>query len=198
MMGEDADSIMGRLAGSILRAYAYGHRRILALAEQLTEEGLRRQPAPEVLPVAFHLWHVARWADYTQAVIPGMTPELSRLLPPSEQIWEVERLEDRWGFTDALGAAATGMDMDDATAARLPYPAKEELIAYARRAFAAVEQAAAAIPPDQMEAHEQWQPITDGIWGDSTVGDALLDHVAHDALHLGHMQSVAGLLRGRE
>ena len=191
------DDSMGDLASSILRVYAEGHREILALAEQLSDDELRRQPAPSVLPIAFHLWHVARWADFTQAVIPGMTPDLSRLLPPSPQIWEAERLADRWGFVTELGAAATGMDMDDTTAARLPYPSKDQLLAYTRQAFAAVEQAAASIPPDQMQAHEQWQPLTDGIWGDSTVGDALLDHVAHDALHLGHMQSLAGLLHSQ-
>ena len=139
---------------------------------------------------------MARWADYTNAVIPGMTPELSRLLPATGQIWEAEQLAARWGFADDLGAKATGMQMGEEVGARLQYPPKDELLDYARKAFAAVEVSSAAIPPDQMGAIEQWQPITDGIWGEGTVGEALLDHVAHDHLHLGAMEALLGLQTG--
>ncbi|MFN8469838.1 MAG: DinB family protein [Caldilineaceae bacterium] len=188
---------MRPLIESLLYYYQVGHRHILQFAEKLTDEQLHWRPTPEALPIAFHLWHVARWADYTNAVIPGMTPELSRILPPAGQIWEAERLAERWGFADDLGAKATGMQMGEEAGARLKYPGKDELLDYARKAFAAVEASSAAIPPDQMEAVEQWQPITDGIWGEATVGEALLDHVGHDNRHLGAMEALLGLQTGK-
>lgn len=185
------------LTESVLYFYQGGHRRILQFAEKLTDEQLHWRPSPDAVPIAFHLWHVARWADYTNAVLPGMTPELGRLLPSAGQIWEDERLAERWGFADELGAKATGMQMGEEVGARLQYPSQADLLDYASKAFAAVEASSAVIPPDQMEAVEQWQPLTDGIWGEGTVGEALLDHVAHDHLHLGAMEALLGLQTGR-
>jgi hypothetical protein len=184
------------LAAAIASAYQQGHQRILSLAERMTDEQLHWQPTPHSLPIAFHLWHVARWADFTGAAIPGMTPELSRLLPPTPQIWEADQLGQRWGFDAALGYKGTGMEMDEEAAARLLYPSKEALLDYARRAFAAVEQMVAAIPQEQMSAPEQVQPMTADIWGEDTVGGAVLSHVAHDNRHLGAMECLLGQQTG--
>jgi hypothetical protein len=185
------------LAASIAAVYQFGHRRILALAERLTDEQLQWRLSPESLPIAFHLWHVARWADYMHAAIPGMTPELRSGLPASIQIWEAERLDEGWEFAAELGYRGTGMQMDEETAASLRYPAKELLVAYARRAFAAVSQVVAAVPPDQMEAAEQLQPLTEGIWVEGTVGSAILEHIVHDHRHLGAMECLLGLQTGK-
>src|SRR5262245_7006869 len=96
-------------AAEIIGAYRKTHTRILALVERLPDEQLHWRATPDSLPVAFHLWHVARWADHLQAALPRMTAELGRRLAPGAQIWDAEGLATRWGFEPAqLGYAATG------------------------------------------------------------------------------------------
>lgn len=185
------------LSATIVYAYTITHRRILDLADRLTDEQIHWRLAPTSLPIAFHLWHIARWTDYTQAAFPGMTPELGGLLPPGVQIWEAEHLAQKWGFTPELGFAGTGMQMDEATAARLAYPPKEQLLDYLRRSLAAADQSAAVIPEDQLAAAEQLQPLTEGIWGEGTVGGSILEHVVHDNRHLGAIESLLGLQTGK-
>src|SRR3712207_4513797 len=100
--------------------YRESHERVLRLVEDLTEEQLAWQLAPNTTSIAFHLWHLARWADHLQAAIPGMTPELRRRLGSGRQLWDEEDLAAQWGMNAAtLGYAETGMLMDDDTAGHL-------------------------------------------------------------------------------
>lgn len=184
------------LAALIVTGYRSGHQRILEFATRLTEEQLQWRPTLDAPPIAFHLWHVARWADYTNAVIPGMTPELGRLLAPNHQVWEAEQLAERWGFAAQLGYRQTGMQMDEAVAQKLSFPAKADVLDYVQKAFEAVDRTVALIPADQLLAREQLQPLTEGIWGESTVGDAILTHIIHDNRHLGMMECLLGIQTG--
>jgi hypothetical protein len=185
-------------AESVVRTYRDMHSRILRLAEQLSDEQLIWRPQPGALPIAFHLWHAARWADHLQASIAGMTPELARRLGPGEQAWERGGYAARWGFAGAgLGEQATGMHMDESAAVRLAWPPAPELLAYLRAAFAAAERAIAAVDDEQFAALEQPQPLTAGIWAEgSTVGDAILAHVTHTNRHLGMVECLRGLQGG--
>ena len=177
--------------------YCITHERALKLTDKLSDEQLRWRPTPTGHAIAFHLWHMARWADHLQAAIPGMTPELGGRLGPGVEIWEAERLAVRWGFDLVeLGYAQTGMTMSDDIATQLAFPAKEELLAYARKAFVTAEHAVKAIDDEQFQKVEQPQPLTEGIWGDSTVGSAILIHIVHDNRHLGMMECLSGLRAG--
>jgi hypothetical protein len=178
-------------------AYCQTHQRILNLAEKLSEEQLHWRYTPTGHSIAFHLWHVARWADHLQAAIPGMTPELDHRLGPRPQLWEANDLAVRWGFDpDQLGYGATGMTMPDEVAANLPFPSKSELLAYLRQVFVAAEQAVKAIDEREFQAAEQPQPLTEGIWGESVVGDAVVTHLTHTNRHLGMIECLAGLQTG--
>jgi hypothetical protein len=129
-----------------------------------------------------------------QACIPGMTPELGRRLGQGVQIWQAEGLARRWNFpSDQLGYAETGMYMADELAIRLPFPSKDVLLDYVERVFAQAERAASAIDDVQFESAEQPQPLTEGIWGESSVGNAILSHLVHDYRHLGMMETLLGL-----
>lgn len=184
-------------AAMIIGAYQQTHARILALAEKLSEEQLYWQPAAGGQSIAFHLWHVARWADHLQAALPGMTPELGRRLDPGGEIWETGGLAARWGFEPAqLGYAGTGMGMADDIATHLSFPAKAELLAYLRQALTAADRAVQAVDDQQFEAIEQPQALTEGIWGESTVGQAILTHLTHENRHLGMMECLVGLQTG--
>ena len=179
----------------ILDAYCGNHRHMLVFAEKLTNDHLHWQAAPGALSIAFFLWHVGRWADHLQVAIAGMTPVLGQRLPSGREIWVEEQVGHAWGFdTVAMGYDQTGMEMDEAVAATLPFPAKETLLEYVRRAFAAVELALQAVDEEQFHQPEQPQPLTEGIWQPgSTVGEAIMGHLVHDYRHLGMMECLLGL-----
>jgi DinB superfamily len=180
-------------AMSLIGAYNQAHRRVLKLAEQMTDAQLSWRPAPLSHTIAFHLWHIARWADHLQAAISGMTAELRRRLGAGAEIWELDAVAAQWGFdAELLGFAATGMYMPDDVALALPLPDKATLLAYVRRALAAAERAVGAIDDEQFVAAEQPQPLTEGIWGAGTVGDAVLAHTVHINRHLGAIECLYG------
>ena len=184
-------------AAEIIGAYRKTHERIMTLVERLADEQLHWRPTPDSLSIAFHVWHIARWADHIQASFPGMTAELGRRLAPGAQIWEAEDLATQWGFQpDQLGYAATGMTMSESLAVRLAFPPKETLLDYLRRAFAAVDSSLDAIDEQQFGEAEHPQPLTEGIWDESPVGDAILSHLVHDNRHLGAMECRAGIQTG--
>lgn len=181
----------------IIQTYCQTHNRIGSLVDKMTDAQLHWRPTAESHSIAFHVWHVSRWADYMQAAIPGMTPELKKRLGARVQIWESEDLAAHWGFpADQLGYAQTGMEMSDDVVRELRFPAKTDLLAYARQAFAAVEQVVAAIDEQQFHEAEQPQPITEGIWSEGAVGGAIVDHISHDNRHLGVIECLYGIQVG--
>jgi hypothetical protein len=185
------------IATNIIAKYCLAHERALSLTQKLSDEQFQWRPTPAGHSIAFHLWHMARWADHLQAAIPGMTPQLGERLGSGTQIWTNKRLAAQWGF-DAmeLGYEQTGMSMSDEIAAQLSFPPKQELLEYAQQVFSLAECAVSAIDDDQFQAIEQPQPLTEGIWGGGTVGDAILAHLIHDNRHLGMMECLNGLGTG--
>ena len=178
----------------VINTYCDGHQRILTYLQKLSNEQLQWHLNPSTHSIAWHAWHLGRWADHIQACIPGMTEELGRRLPPGVQLWEAENLADRWGFSGLpLGYASTGMSMPDDLATSLSFPAKDVLLDYVGSAFALADKAARAIDDEQFQCAEQPQPLTEGIWGESSVGDAILSHLDHDSRHLGMMECLLGL-----
>lgn len=79
-----ADSPMSHIAGY----YRSRHELILKIVAGLDEGQFLWRPNRTAPSIAFHVWHVARWADYLQAVLSGSGVE----------IWEQEGLAARWGF----------------------------------------------------------------------------------------------------
>lgn len=179
----------------ITGAYLGAHNWILRYAEELPEAQILWKSSPRTLPIVFFLWHLGRWADHLQAAIPGMTPELSRRLPPGRQVWERDDYAMRWRFASAAtGYAETGMEMDEDVAAALSFPGKAEVLNYVRTAFEAAERAIHAVDEAQFMALEQPQPFTKGIWSEGgSVGEAIMSHHSHDMLHIGMIQYLVGL-----
>lgn len=181
-------------ANMVINTYCQTHRTMLTFLQKLSDEELRWTLASGSLSIAWHGWHVGRWTDHLQAAIPGMTPELGRRLGTGVQIWHNEGLADRWGFkASELGYAETGMNMSDAAAQGLSFPAKDALLDYIERVFASAERAVDAIDDEQFVNLEQPQAMTEGIWGESTVGDAVMEHLTHSNRHLGMMECLLGL-----
>jgi len=65
------------LALNVVTSYATrrSHEAVLRLVEDLSEEQLKEQSSTTSPSIAFHVWHVARWADLLQSRMPGMTAE---------------------------------------------------------------------------------------------------------------------------
>lgn len=185
-------------AALIRDAYLHTHRLILKFLHGLADEQLYWQLTPAHHPIAFHAWHVARWADYFQASVPGMTPSLTARMSAGVQYWDAAGLAANWGFAGLdLGFMQTGMDMPDAVAVALKFPTQTILLDYVDHAFAAAEQVVSAIDDEQFNSPEQSQPMTQGIWVAGLVGGAVLSHVTHASRHLGMMEALLGMQGGR-
>ena len=112
----------------IYEQYRNTHENLLNLIINLTNEQIGWTPNSTTPSIGFHVWHLARWADYLQEMINGR----------GSQLWEKEELAAHWDMeTASLGYAQTGMSMDDETAVTLRIPEKGFLLDYTRRAFAA-------------------------------------------------------------
>lgn len=181
-------------ATMVVNAYDAVHQRVLAFVTKLTDEQLYWQLTPQTHSIAWHTWHVARWADHLQAAFSGMTLELGHRLGPGVQIWYDELIAARWGFRSGeLGFDDTGMGMADDYATSLPFPVRAELLDYVSRVFDRARHAAQQIDEAQFSAVEQPQALTEGIWGESTVGAAVLSHTTHAYRHLGMMEALLGM-----
>jgi hypothetical protein len=178
--------------------YRRTHERVLKIVEDLSEEQFFHRAAARAHAIAFAVWHLARWADHLQAHLPAMNADIGLLLGERQEVWTEEGLAQRWGFTaGGLGYDDTGMLLDDADAATLPFPSKEDVLDYARRAFAAADEAVSALDnrllagPNEPELRQLTILNPDAR---VTVADAVLTHVTHDNRHLGEIECLRGLL----
>jgi len=172
---------------------AYGvrrsHQAVIRAAEDLRDEQLNEQPSAIAPSIAFHVWHAGRWADLLQSRMPAMTVGLGRRLGNCVQIWDSDRLAEKWGLTGFdLGGDATGMGMDDDVSAALPLPAKDELLDYARRAFEAANRAVDAADEDQLR-----ESCTDLYGRQTSVGAVVISHLAHVNRNLGMIEALRGV-----
>ena len=188
-----ASTFVGAPTLAIAARTAQAHALILEVTSDLSDEQLARRPAdvaPSVAPsIAWHLWHIARWADFLQASLPGMTPALAQRLGPGRQVWEAEGLAARWGLAAAAGYRETGMGLDDEGSARLRLPGKAALLDYGRAAFARADRAVAAVDEGVFAT-----PCTDLYDRRTSVGSAVMSHLTHASRHLGMIEALKGML----
>lgn len=154
------------------------HRRVLTLADDLTDDQLYSRPGAHAPSIGFHVWHLARWEDYDRTVMDG-TP----------QSWHARDLARAWGFpSGGLGEADTGTEMGDDASGRLVLPGKAALLDYARSAFAATDELL-----EQLPAESLLQVIALRQHGDDVVS-LVFAGMTHDNCHLGMIEAVRGLL----
>jgi hypothetical protein len=175
----------------VLSAYQNIHQIVLRQAEGLTDVQLRWKPENYSTSIGFHLWHLAREADYLKAAILEHYPALGPDFGAASQIWHEEKLAEKWGFPPDTGV---GTGMSDEVAASLPIPAKEELLDYLRRAYARVE----AFLDLLDSRHAQAEVIADADLRRAVERSRLnlLVFMLHDARHLGMIEVLTGLQTG--
>jgi uncharacterized damage-inducible protein DinB len=180
-------------AALVINHYSQNHQTIMKFLQRLTDEQLHWQLPAGSHSIAWHAWHLGRWADHTQAALPGMAPELSRF-GDNTQVWYTEGLAACWGFVgDQLGYDETGMYMLDEIAQELSFPSKDQLLDYVSRAFERADERINTISDQEFQTAEQPQLMNEGIFGEGTIGAAILAHVIHDYRHLGMMEVLLGL-----
>jgi len=185
------------VAEEIAHIYALGHRNVLDAVKELDEDQMRWRP-PRSNSIAFNLWHIARWADHMQWVVGALTPGLRERRGTSGEIWSRESLSTKWGFrAGALGAAETGMGMDEDASAELPLPPKDDLIAYATRAFEAADRAVRDVRDDDLSREAEFDPAMIPWTSTSehgSVANWILGGIRHDSRHLGMIEALKGAI----
>lgn len=171
-----------RIMAEIFEQYCTAQDNLLGLVEGLTDEQIRWTPNLTTPCIGFHVWHLARWADYLQEIINGR----------GTQIWETQNLAAHWNLeTASLGYAQTGMGMDDATAAALPIPAKPVVLDYARCAFDAAQRAVERIGDDGF--YTAYEVFHKENWRDGQIGPIIATWLTHDNRHLGMIECLVGV-----
>lgn len=156
------------------------HRRIIDATASLSDGELTWQPQPDELPVAWHLWHIARFADITQSGFHD-----------AEQIWHRDGIAARWGFIPGqLGLLDGGTDMDQQYSAALPWPVGAELRSYAESAIEAAIGSTGAVTETNFNQRVPRIPDVPGVL--LTYGDVLTRFVWHPGCHLGAIEMLIG------
>lgn len=173
-----AEGIMAEIA----RQYCDTQDDLLELVEGLSDAQIRWTPNVTTPSIGFHVWHMARWADYLQEMINGR----------GSQIWEIENLAARWDMdTAGLGYAQTGMNMDDKTAMALKIPRKALLLDYARRAFALAQQAVRRF--DDAQFNQVFADPHGEGWHGGRIGPIITTWLTHDNRHTGMIECLVGV-----
>jgi hypothetical protein len=154
------------------------HRRLFAIVDELDHDQFRWQPRPSVPSIAFHVWHLGRWADFDREATGGGT-----------QIWTSEGLAAVWGLAPPrLGVGETGMGMGDEMTPALARVATDRIQEYAFRAIKAFDDHVASLTAADLARN------TPGPAGDTRdIGGLLLNHFAHDNRHLGMIEALRGV-----
>jgi len=171
------------LRDTLLRFYRLTHQRLLTAAKELTPEQFAWSAGPSLHSVAWQLWHAARWDDVLASYFHRALAQ-----EPRAQVWEREALADRWSLApESLGRRDTGTEMSNEAAEDIRFPDQEEVVGYARLAFAYAEEGIELIPNELLLAVAKDDPDGD------TQLDNVLIYLEHLSRHLGMIESIRGL-----
>lgn len=169
------------------------HKTVVELAESLDETQLTWRPANYATSIGFHVWHLAREADFLKWAVLHHFPLLQAEFGTAQQIWHVQKLAAKWNFPANLGKTEVGTGISDELARELPVPPKAELLAYLRQAYEALDSLVEQLDqryPTFNETDEALQKQVERVRAN------LLVFLTHDCRHLGMMECLKGLLTG--
>jgi hypothetical protein len=168
------------IMADIAKKYRDTHESLLKLVAGLTDEQMGWTPNATTPSIGFHVWHIARWADYLQEQINGR----------GSQLWEREGVAANWGLeTSGLGFAEAGTTLDGKVVMPLRFPGRYALLDYTRQALAAAQQAVGSIDDSQYYRH--YDDIHRSEWSRS-IGPTIVIFMKHDSRHLGMIECLIG------
>ncbi len=116
---EIISSRLERLDGQLIQAI-----------DALTDEEAATWPAKTAPSCKWHLWHMARWADYVQSLLSPIVAE------KTPELWEFNGVADEWGFDGIdLGMWGAGSGLGNENGQSLPLPGTPRVRAYAKEAI---------------------------------------------------------------
>ena len=145
---------------------------------------------PTAPSIKWHLWHMARWADYVQSVLAPVTAGEADHSNVGQQLWDALGIADDWGFEDQpMGTWGVGSQIAPEEAQELPLPELRKVAGYARSTFEVLERRFNEIDDGMFDT-----PFIDWNSNDTTVGDATIGYLAHAHRHLGMVEALRGLM----
>jgi hypothetical protein len=184
----------------------FPHQAILKFANDLSEEMLSKQPSSTAPPIAWHVFHIARWADRLQASLPNRLQEDSHPSELPRQIWLVEETTNAWGVDpSSLGWLETGAGMTIEQSLIFASVGRARLAEYATKAFLAADEETKKLHDHELtQARNSIIPssrrdqTTGGIETtgsrQTTVLFDLLFHLSHASRHMGMIEALKGTM----
>lgn len=120
----------------------------------------------------------------------GVVESLVRRVAGRVQIWNARDLARAWAWAMCWGKEAAGMGLDDDASAALSLPGKNEVVSYAKEAFAAAEDVFRGIHEDELLLASA-DFYDEGGW---IVLDHFGWHLTHASRHLGMIEPLRGVL----
>ncbi|HUZ85791.1 MAG TPA: DinB family protein [Candidatus Baltobacterales bacterium] len=170
-----------------MRSLRLAHQRLLTAAEATSSEQFTSSAGRSLHSVAWQLWHAARWDDVFASYLHKALAQ-----DPRSQVWDREALVERWSIASgSAGRRDTGTEMSDEAAEEMRLPVQEEVVRYARLAFAYAEKAITLVSDEQLLAAPSVDPDGD------TKLDNVLIYLEHLSRHLGVIESIRALQNPR-
>jgi hypothetical protein len=169
--------------------FARAHKLALKVVDNLTSRQFAKTLHPSVHSIGWQFWHIARWEDRFAEILLEKLPSLTERHGPARQLWKRESIGERWGLpVTHMGFRDTGTKMDEAAAELMRLPKKSEVVDYAQRAFAFVDEVCSSLTDDILLMELSGDPDHD------SVGQNLMYWLEHIHRHIGMMEAMKGQL----
>jgi hypothetical protein len=169
------------------------HQQFLDIILEVSDGMASYWNPPTAPSIKWHLWHMARWADYVQSMLAPVTAGETDHSRVGNQLWDALGIADDWGFDEqSLGTWGVGSQLTTEEAQELPLPGLARVVGYARSTFEMLERRFAEIDDGIFDL-----PFIDWHGNDTTVGDATIGYLAHANRHLGMIEALRGV-RGQD
>jgi len=183
------------------------HEMLLSATRNLTESQFSFQPQNKTTPsIAWHLWHIARWADRQQAGLSDRSGMVDRSGVMATERWARQNLTIEWGLDPStLGVFEVGSEMNAESVPLLSRLGRARIMEYAVSAFSDFDSIVKNISDEELclplktATNVDFKP---GVPGSLTVIspaevcviDDLLFHEGHASRHLGMIEALRGLV----
>ena len=196
-----------KLAESVRKRIIWVHEMLLSVTQNLDETQFSFQPQNMTAPsIAWHLWHIARWADRLQAGFSDRLGELDRSGVMANERWACENLALEWQLDPSiLGVFEVGAEMEVESIALISRMGKGRVLPYAQSVFSDFDLIVKQINDDEIiltmktTVNFNYQAGVPGSLtvlpaADTHIIDELFFHEGHASRHLGMIEALRGLM----
>lgn len=171
---------------TLLWRVSYNHRTILDLVRDMDEDNFNASPSSVAPPIGWHVWHIARTVDISQALIRNRS-----------QVWEEENMVSAFQLDAAkLGRNQHGGTMNHEDAAMIPsIIGKQNILNYAQDVFELIVKALEDVEVEDLSMIVQNN--TPNGKSHPLIANILF-LINHGGRHLGMIEALIGVMFNRE